>query len=518
VVESGNLIFVSNIIILSGIRQLAKQTIWYGLSNIVGRFINYLLTPILTYIYDAEKFGEISILFATAAFLNIIFTYGMETSYFRFNQIENEKKVFNTGMSSLLITTILFSFVLITFSQEMANFMQLSEHPEYVIWVVLIVAFDTMTVLPFSKLRHEGRPRKFALIKLATILVNVAAVLFFLFYCKPSFEKGDTAFPGSWYNPSIGIGYVFIAQLLASALTLLFLFPEWKGFTWYFDKKLFSELLIYSAPLLVVGFGGMINETIDRFMLIHRFDGTVQQAKVANGIYSANYKLAVLIVIFIQTFRMGAEPFFFKHASNENARETYARIMNLFIIACCCCFLSVVLFLDLWKHFMGVNNHPEYLQGLMLVPILMLAKIFLGIYYNLSIWYKLTNRNTIGAIITVIGAGLTIVINYMLVPFLGYFACAIATVVCYGSMMLISYFMGQLHYPIPYHWNKGMGYILLAVILGLIHLLVRNSITSIYLLNTVAAGLFAVFVAVIINREKEELSQIPVLNRFFKKP
>jgi O-antigen/teichoic acid export membrane protein len=213
---------------------------------------------------------------------------------------------------------------------------------------------------------------------------------------------------------------------------------------------------------------------------------------------------------------MGAEPFFFKHASNENAKETYAKIMNLFIIACCCCFLSVVLFLDLWKHFMGVNNHPEYLQGLLLVPVLMLAKIFLGIYYNLSIWYKLTNKNTIGAIITVIGAVITVVINYMLVPFLGYFACAIATVVCYGSMMLISYLMGQLHYPIPYNWKKGMGYILLTVVLGLIHILMRNVISSILLLNVGAMVLIALFVVIIIEKEKEELSKIPVINKFFK--
>ncbi|MFN5422068.1 MAG: lipopolysaccharide biosynthesis protein [bacterium] len=502
---------------MSGIRQLAQQTIWYGLSNIVGRFINYLLTPILTYIYDAEKFGEISILFASAAFLNIIFTYGMETSYFRFNQIESETKVFNTGMTSLLITTVLFSFILIYSSQGLANFMQLNEHPEYVVWVILIVAFDTLAVLPFSKLRHEGRPRKFALIKLATIMINVAAVLFFLFLCKPAFETGSSAVLAKCYNPSVGIGYVFIAQLLASGLTLILLFPEWKSYRWHFDKKLFSEILIYSAPLIIVGFGGMINETIDRFMLIYRFDGTVQQAKTANGIYSANYKLAVLIVIFIQTFRMGAEPFFFKHASNENAKETYARIMNFFIIACCLCFLGVVLFLDIWKHFMGVTNHPEYLQGLMLVPILMLAKIFLGIYYNLSIWYKLTNKNTTGAVITLIGAAITVIVNYLLVPSLGYFACAIATIACYGSMMLISYFMGQLHYPIPYNWKKGMGYILLAVILGLVHILMRNALHSILLLHVGAIVLIALFAMIVLEKERDEFSKIPVLNQFLRR-
>jgi O-antigen/teichoic acid export membrane protein len=501
---------------LGGIKQLANQTLWFGLSNILGRFISYLLTPILLYSYHAGEFGDISILFASAAFLNIIFTYGMETSYFRFNQVEDEKKVFNTAFSSLIITTLLFSFLLIPQSQQLANMMQQSEHPDFVVWVIAIVALDTLSVLPFSKLRHAGRPRKFALIKLANILINVGLAAFFLLVCKPAQEAGTGSFLGGLYDPVIGIGYVFISQLLASIITLALLFREWKDFRLTFDKKLLTELLIYSLPLVVVGFGGMINETIDRFMVLMRFSGTVLEAKAANGIYSANYKLAILIVIFIQTFRMGAEPFFFKNASSENAKNTYARIMNLFVIACCICYLGVVLYLDIWKHFMSVKKHPEYMQGLVVVPILMLSKIFLGIYYNLSIWYKLTNKNSTGAVITIVGALITLLVNYLFIPSLGYLACAWATVACYGTMMLMSYFLGQKHYPIPYEWKKVLGYIGLSVLLYLVHALIRANTGKIWLLHGSATLLMLIFIVIVVVREKAELIKIPLIKKLYR--
>ena len=501
---------------MGGIRQLANQTLWFGLSNILGRFISYLLTPILLYSYHAGDFGDISILFASAAFLNIIFTYGMETSYFRFNQVEDERKVFNTALSSLFLTTLIFSLVLIFQAQLLADMMQQHEHPDFVIWVIAIVALDTLSVLPFSKLRHAGRPRKFALIKLANILINVGLAAFFLLLCKPEQEAGTGSILAGLYDPAIGIGYVFISQLLASIITLALLFREWKDFRLTFDKKLLTELMIYSMPLVVVGFGGMINETIDRFMVLMRFSGTVLEAKAANGIYSANYKLAILIVIFIQTFRMGAEPFFFKNASSENAKNTYARIMNLFVIACCICYLGVVLYLDIWKHFMSVKKHPEYMQGLVVVPILMLSKIFLGIYYNLSIWYKLTNKNSTGAVITIVGALITLLVNYLFIPSMGYLACAWATVACYGTMMLMSYFLGQKHYPIPYEWKKVLGYIGLSVLLYLGHALIRANTEKIWLVHGSATLLMIIFTLIVLAREKAELTKVPLIKKLYK--
>jgi O-antigen/teichoic acid export membrane protein len=501
---------------LAGIRQLANQTIWYGLSNIVGRFINYLLTPILTYIYGSADYGDISILFATAAFLNIIFTYGMETSFFRFTQIEEPKKVFNTSLSMLLMTTALFALLLILPIQFIADVMKLGAHPEWLIYVVLIVALDTIAVLPFSKLRQDGKPKKFALIKLLNILTNMFFVIFFLYFCKSDFEAGKQNLFASIYNPSIGIGYIFISNLIASSITLLLLIREFSGFTFQIDKKLLRDIFIYSTPLIIVGFGGIINETIDRFMIVYHYNGTIDEARSANGIYSANYKLAVLIVLFIQTFRMGAEPFFFKQSTKENAKETYARVMHFFIIVCSLCFLGVVMYLDIWKHFMGIKKNPEYLEGLFIVPILMLAKIFLGIYYNLTVWYKLTNKTMVGATITIIGAALTIIVNYLLIPQLGYLACAIATVVCYGSMMVISYVQGQKHYPIPYDLKSGGLYISTALALFGIHFTLRSMELNIFLLHGLATIFILVFLAIIVKKEKKELSKIPLLQKFYR--
>lgn len=501
---------------MSGIKQLASQTAWYGLSNIIGRFINYLLTPLLTSIYAPAAFGDISLLFAIAAFLNIIFTYGMETSYFRFIQLEEEKKVFNNALSSLLITTALFSAMLILPASSIAAYLQLAGHEEYILLVVGIVALDTIAVLPFSKLRHEGRPKKFALIKISNILINVSLVIFFLHVCKPAFENGEKNIWSTLYSPSIGIGYVFVAQLIASGITLLLLFKEFKSFQLDINTRLVRDILIYSSPLIIVGFGGMINETIDRLMIVQRFDGTVEAAKAANGIYSANNKLAILIVIFIQTFRMGAEPFFFKTASNEDAKITYARIMNLFVIACCCCFLAVVLYLDIWKYFMGVHKNPAYAEGLFIVPILMISKIFLGIYYNLSIWYKLTNKNMMGAIITIIGACITILVNYLFIPSMGYLASAIANLACYGIMMVISIWLGNKYYPVPYNWMKSFGFMVLAYAFYLIHQTMRNQSIDTASLHLAGTGLFLLYIIILMRIEKEELRKIPFLSKLYK--
>ena len=605
--------------IVGGIRQLASQTAWYGLSSIVGRFINYLLNPILTTIYASAAFGDISILFALAAFLNIVFTYGMETSYFRFNQKEKESSVFNSSMTILLTSTLVFTALLMLPSRQLASYMELGDHPEYVIYVILIVALDTLAVLPFSRLRLEGRPAKFAIIKVSNIIINVTLVIFFLYFCKSHHEEGENDWMANIYSEQIGIGYVFLSQLTASGITLLLLLPELKGFRpefnkkllreifiysspliifsrlrlegrpakfaiikvsniiinvtlvifflyfckshheegendWManiyseqigigyvflsqltasgitlllllpelkgfrpeFNKKLLREIFIYSSPLIIVGFGGMINETIDRFMIIQFFNGTADQARSANGIYSANYKLAALIVIFIQTFRMGAEPFFFKNAKAENAKENYVRIMNLFVIACCCCFLGVSLYLDIWKYFMGVRKHPEYLEGLFIVPLLMLAKIFLGIYYNLSIWYKLTDRNKTGAMITITGAMITILLNALLIPLLGYWACAIATTGCYATMMFTSYYLGNKYYPIPYEWKKNFGYIFLAVLLYLAHYGLRYIGLSPVYLHAAATGIFLIFIWVVLKLERKELVHVPLLKKVYR--
>ncbi|HWR32346.1 MAG TPA: oligosaccharide flippase family protein [Chitinophagaceae bacterium] len=500
---------------MSGIKKLAGQTIWYGMSSIFGRFLYYLLTPLLVTIFETGEYGKISTLFTIAAFLNIVYTYGLETSYFRFASLEPEKKVYNTCSSSLLITSILFSAILLFFTKGIAGFLEMPAHPEYIIWIILIVALDSLAVMPFAKLRYEGRPRKFAAIKVLNILINVGLVIFFLVICKKAYERNSDSIFSSLYDPKIGLGYVIIANLIASGLTLILLSKEFLQFRFRLNPAFWKRLMKYSWPLLIVGFGGMINETIDRIMLLKLYPGTTEEAFSQSGIYSANYKLAVIIVLFIQAFRMGAEPFFFKQSTSENAQKTYARVMKFFVIACCICFLGVTLFLDIWKYFMG-TAHKEYYTGLKVVPLLMTAKIFLGIYYNLSIWYKIKERNLTGAWITIGGAVITIVFNWFFIPVWGYMACAIATVLCYGFMMVTSYTLGQKHYPVPYAWKKILAYIAVCLILFGLHQAMLLLEMNRWVNRGVAVAFVGLFVLLVLNVERKEFGKMPVVGRFLK--
>ncbi len=495
---------------MSSVKKLAGQTIWYGFSSIFGRFLNYLLTPLLATIFASAAYGKITTLFAIAAFLNILFTYGLETAYFRFSASEDEGKVYNTATTSIIISTTVLTVIFLLLSQPIASFLEIPTNPEYVQWVLWIVALDTLAVLPFSKLRHEGRPRKFAFIKILNILINVGLILFFLVVCK---EAQQGTILASFYSEKIGLGYVILANVAASAVTLMLLAKELFAFRFQIDISFWKRLMLYSWPLIIVGLGGMVNELIDRFMILKLYPGTTEEAYSQSGIYGANYKLAVLIVLFIQAFRLGAEPFFFKQSTQENAQRTYARVMKFFVIACCFCFLGVVLFLDIWKYFMG-RSHPEYWTGLKVVPILMLAKLFLGVYYNLSVWYKLTNQTLTGAWITLGGAAITVLINFLLIPSLGYMACAIATICCYGFMMIVSYKLGQKYYPIPYAWKKLTAYVVICVILFSVHELVTHFVVSLWfshLLGLILTGAFALFVFRI---ERKEFQNLPVVGKY----
>jgi len=495
---------------MSSVKKLAGQTIWYGFSSIFGRFLNYLLTPLLATIFASAEYGKITTLFAIAAFLNILYTYGLETAYFRFSTNQPESKVYNTATSSIIITTAALTAIMLLLSNSIAGFLEIPDHPEYVQWVLWIVALDTLAVLPFSKLRFEGRPRKFAFIKILNILINIGLILFFLVVCKNA-EKGS--FLTSLYSKEIGLGYVILANVAASAVTLLLLAKELFSFRFKIDTHFWKELMSYSWPLIIVGLGGMVNEFIDRFMILKLYPGTTEAAYSQSGIYGANYKLAVLIVLFIQAFRLGAEPFFFKQSTQEHAQRTYARVMKFFVIACCFCFLGVVLFLDIWKYFMG-RSHPEYWTGLKVVPILMLAKLFLGVYYNLSVWYKLTNKNLIGAWITLGGAAITVLINFLLIPSMGYMACAIATICCYGFMMIVSYRLGQKHYPIPYAWKKLTAYVVICVLLFGLHQLATYYIVSMWFSHMLALALIAAFAVFIFRIEKKEFINLPVIGKY----
>jgi hypothetical protein len=501
--------FYVKLFYLSSINKLATQTLWYGVSTIAQRMLSYLLTPLLTSIFVAGDFGKITTVFAVAAFLNIIYSFGMETAYFRFLNEEKEEKVFNAAFKTILIITLAVSAVLWMNAQIIADLIKIPDHPEYIQWVIIIVILDNLSVLPFAKLRHTGRPVKYAFIKLVSILLQIGLVYFWYFICKNA-TPGSLFF--SFYDSSVGPGYVFLANVFASALAFLLLFREWISFRWESDPVFWKKIIQYSLPLLLVGFGGMVNELIDRFMLINIYPGTVQERYTQTGIYSANYKLAVIIALFIQAFRLGAEPFFFKHSTQSDAPKIYARVMNFFVITCCLCFLSVVLFLDYWKYFMGKTD-PAYWTGLKVVPVLLIAKIFLGMYYNLSVWYKITNKNMTGAWITIGGVVITLVVNYLLVPYWGYMGCAVATLCCYSSMMLASYYLGQKHFPVPYDWKRIVMYIGLVLLIFICHQWTLQFISHPVLrfLDGVLFGI--VFLTAVILTEKNELVQLP----FFKK-
>lgn len=499
---------------LSGIKGLAGQTIWYGASSIAARFLNYLLTPYLTAVLAISVYGEMSVLYAAIPFLNIIFTYGLETAYFRYAKTREEQtQVYNTATVSLIVSSVFLTALLMLLQRPFALLVGLQKHPEYITWSALIIAFDALSVLAFAKLRFEGRPLKFATVKISGILINMGLVFFFLSVCPALQKRNPYSFIGTFYKPSMALGYYVIANLIATVFTFLLLWKEFSAFRWKFNASLWKNIIRYSSPLILVGFAGMINETFDRIML-RWWSGapTETAAMVQVGIYSACYKLSILITLFVQAFRMGAEPFFFKQAQSEQPQRVYARVMKFFVITICFMFLVVVLFLDIWKEFI---RNPKYWEGLAVVPILLLANMFLGIYYNLSIWYKLSNKTLSGAWITLIGAAITLVVNYLFIPRFGYMACAWATFLCYGSMMVFSYLWGQKAYPVPYATKKLLGYMAVAVVIYGVYGLFKKLGFDIWPQRGFALILLCLYGLLVLNLERKEFQRLPYVGKFF---
>jgi O-antigen/teichoic acid export membrane protein len=484
---------------------------WYGVSSIAARFLNYLLVPYLTATLSGVAYGEMSLVYAIIPFLNILFTYGLETAYFKFVQNkEIEKDVYDTVTVSLIISTISLTILLLLFRHAFADLISLKEHPEYITYSAFIIAFDALTTIAFARLRHEGRPIKYAVIRIAGILINIIITVFFLSVCPRLLADNPNSFVQVFYDERNGVGYVIIANLVQSVATFFFLSKEFFAFRWRFNATLWKQIMIYSLPLLVAGFGGMINETFDRIML--GLWSLADVPKLQVGIYSACYKLSILITLFITAFRMGAEPFFFKQAQGDNPQKTYARVMKIFVIVICFMFLVVALFLDVWKYFL---KNPVLWEGLKVVPILLLANMFLGIYYNLAIWYKLTHKTMAGAWITLIGAAITLLINYFFIPQFDYMACAWATFFSYGTMMVISYIWGQKYYRIPYAWKKLVAYIVIVVLLYFVHRLFLFLDLGVWPNRAFGIVLLSVFGLLILRVERKEIQRLPVVGRYF---
>ena len=502
---------------MSGIKKLAGHTLWYGVPKIFSRFLNYGLTLLGFRLFDAATTSDLTQVYAVIPFLNILFTYGLETSFFRFGQTTNPKTLYNTLGVSVIVSTILFTAVLFVFRQPVTDFLELKNHPQYVSWMFGIIFFDTLSVIPLSKLRLEERPGKYALVNMGSIVMNIVIVLFFLFYARSGYEKDPHAFPGILYDPNIGVGYFIIANLASSVITLLFLYRELSVMRFVFDKKLWREVMYYSYPLIIVGFGGMINEMMSRVIYKKVLHGNAHEIDRQLGIFGANYKLAVLITIFIQIFKLAAEPFFFNQSTRDDARKLYARVMKFFIIACCFMFLIISLFLDFWKLLIA-SKFKEYAEGIHIVPVLAMASIFLGVYYNLAIWYKLTNKNMFGAYITLAGAAITIILNIWWIPVFGYTGSAWATFICYTFMMVISYTQGQKHYMIPYAIKKLLAYLSISALCYVVHeVIARNLHPEWHWYKLVYYGssvlFIALFGALILKVEAGELSRLPYIGR-----
>tara|TARA_B100001287_G_scaffold70393_1_gene58039 strand:- start:47116 stop:48633 length:1518 start_codon:yes stop_codon:yes gene_type:complete len=455
---------------LSSIKKLIGQTAIYGSSSIIGRFLNFLLTPLYAIQFSNEQYGIITEMYAYVAFLVVFLTYGMETAFFRFSTQEksSHNKVYTNTLFSLLTTTTIFIAIATLFSQNIANWLKYPDHNEYIIWFSLIVGLDAISSIPLAKLRLEERAKKFAGINFLNVGINIILNIFFLVYCKESYENGNINWIiNTFYNPNIGVGYVFISNLIASIFKFGFLLPL-MNFNGSFDFSLFKTMLRYASPMLLVGLAYVINETLDRAMLksilynqylkngdANSSNEALKMALAQNGIYGANYKITMIISMFIQAFRYASEPFFFKDQINKNSKENLSKVMNYFVIVLIFTFLVITMYLHVFKYFIP---NPKYWIGLKVVPILLAANICLGIYTSLSIWYKLSEKTIFGSLISITGVIITMVINFLFIPKYGYLASAYATLACYGSMMLLSYFLGQYFYPVKYKIWKFLIY------------------------------------------------------------
>ena len=449
---------------MAGIRNLAKDTAVYGLSSIIGRFLNWCLVPLYTQMFPAEEYGVVTYVYSAVALALIVLTYGMETGFFRFANHERYKdpmEVYSTGLISLAVSSTAFIILALTFISPVSSALHSAHHHIYIVLMILTVALDAFTALPFSYLRYASKAMRFATLRLANIALNIGLNLFFILLCPWLWEQA----PGwiAWfYDPDFGIGYIFLANFISSALNLVLVIPELRGFRWRFNPTLWKEMIVYSAPLLVLGVAGIMNQTLGT-LLMPALYADKNEAMAAVGIYSANYTIAIVMVMFIQAFRFAYEPFIFARAKDrgEDKLQSYRDAMKWFVICGMFIFLGVMTYMDVLRHFIA----SSYFSGLKVVPILMIAELFFGVFFNLSLWYKLTDRTMWGMWLSLLGLVVTVILNVLLVPRYGYIGCAWAAFGCYGVMMLASYIAGRVYYPIGYNVPRLTVYFLLGIVL-----------------------------------------------------
>lgn len=437
------------------IKKLLGQTAVYGLPTIVGRLLNYFMVPLYTGILPPDKYGVVSELYAYVAFLIVLLTFGMETTFFKFFHDSKEKnKAFQNGFLTVLGFNSVFLLIISLFSQPIADVLLFPDHVEYIILLGVIVSIDAITAMPMAKLRAEQNAKRFTSIHFTAIVVNVLSNLVLLY----TFVNPDD--PSTF---DTGVLCILVSNLLSSSVKIIGTYKSFLSVKLTIDKVVAKKMLVYAYPLVIAGFAGIINEVLDRVLLkrlLFSESGDLIFAETQLGIYSACYKLAMIVGIFLQAYRYAAEPFFFSQSKNKDKSKMYNKVMNYFVAAVCLVFLGVSLNIDIFKHFI---RSEEYWVGLDVVPILLMANVFLGIYFNQSIWYKLSGQTKFGAYIAIGGATLTILINVIFIPIFGYYASAWATLIVYGSQMIASYLLGQKYYPIKYNLRKFSVYLGLAV-------------------------------------------------------
>lgn len=480
---------------MSKIKKLAGQTLLYGMGSIVPRMLNFLLVPLHTNgMYAREEYAIITQLMAVVAVVNIVFMFGMETTYFRFSNKEgaDRKKIFHIAQTVVLLISVPLSAVFIIFASPIAESLWIGNHPEFIVYLTLVMLVDAIVAIPFAKLRLENQALKFAGLKIMNVLIIIGLNLYFLKVI---------------YDPQVNVGYVFIANLAANAFYLLFFFNDIISWRPALDRALAPAMLRYSFPIMIMGIAGMYNEMFSRLSLGYWLpEGFYKHMskEAAVGVFGACYKLAVFMNLGIQAFRYAAEPFFFSNARDKNSPALFAQINHYFVITCCAVLLGISINLDVIQLILG----KDYRVGIDIVPVLLLAYLFLGIYYNFSVWFKLSDKTHYGTIITVLGAIITVAANFLLIPLFGFMGSSWAAVICYASMTVLCYVIGQKYYPIPYAIWKGLAYIIGTMLL--VTAVNSVSIGNLWLSVSFHALVVAAFVIVVYALERRNFRE-PVI-------
>lgn len=503
---------------MAGIKSLAKETAVYGLSSIIGRFLNWCLVPLYVYIFPTEEYGVVSYLYSFTAVALVILNYGMETGFFRFaNKEDNPEKVYTTSLISVGSTSLLFIILISLFLTPVTNALLLPGKEPFVWMLAATVALDAFSNLPFAYLRYRKKALRFAGIKLLNVAVNISLNLFFLLAC-PAISRECPEAIGWFYSPlggqEFGIGWIFLANILSTVIVTLLLIPQIIGRHYAFSAQLLRKMLSYSWPLLILGVAGIMSQNMGQMIIPYLFKGNEEAAQSMVGIYGANIKIAIVMVMFTQAFRYAYEPFIFAQAkeNGEGKKQAYCDAMKYFILFGLLIFLAVMFFLPILKHFVS----KDYWAGLRIVPIMMLAELFFGVFFNLSLWYKLTDRTQWGMYFSIFGFVIMLAMNVWLVPMIGipdgYIGSAWAAFTGYLLMMILSWAIGRIYYPLDYQWKRIMAYALFATILWGAGTWLEFE-TQMWLTYALRLFLLAAYVAVIATFEWKKSIKIPFKSR-----